>query len=305
MTSNDRYDPVAHAEEIVAFYRSRPKLWEVAVTEARQAREEGRSAFGTLTRSELAVDREIPGPAGPMRVRMFVPEGVTGVYLHIHGGGWMLGGAHHLDSRNEEMARRCRLAVVSVDYRLTPENPYPAGPDDCEAAARWLTEYAPSEFGTNRLFIGGESAGAHLSLVTLLRLRDRHDATPFAAANLVYGMYDLRGLPSVRQWGDIPMVISTPIIDFFVDMFARRHDLLDPDLSPLYARLHRLPPAMFTVGSRDPLLDDSTFMAARWRSAGHECELNVVADAFHGFDYFDTPLGASARQRMYDFLDRH
>lgn len=305
MTTDGEYDPIAHAAEIVAFYRSRPKLWEIPVTEARQAREEGRSAFGPLTRSDLAEYREIPGPAGPLRLRLFVPEEVTGVYLHIHGGGWMLGGAHHLDYRNEEMTHQCRLAVVSVDYRLTPENPYPAGPDDCEAAARWLAEHAIDEFGTKRLFIGGESAGAHLSVVTMLRLRNRHGLTPFAAANLVYGMYDLRGLPAVRQWGDTPMVISTPIVDYFVDMFARRHDLLDPDLSPLYATLGDLPPAIFTVGSNDPLVDDSTFMAARWRSAGHECELNVVRDAFHGFDYFDTPLGAEARQRIYDFLDRH
>ncbi len=296
------YDPIAHAQEIVEFYSARPKLWEVAVADARRAREEGLSAFGELTVSELAEDRSIPGPAGPIRARYFVPDEVRGIYLHIHGGGWMLGAAHHLDFRNEEMARECNLAVISIDYRLSPENPYPAGPDDCETAALWITSEAERQFGTDRMFIGGESAGAHLSVVTLVRLRDRHDLTPFAGANLVYGAYDLRGLPAVRQWGDTPMVLSTPLIEYFVDMFARRHDLLDPDLSPLFARLDGLPPALFTVGTLDPLIDDSAFMAARWRSAGIDTELNVVENGFHGFDYFDTPLGASARGRMYDFL---
>lgn len=299
------YDPVAHGRELVEFYSARPALWEVPVTVARQAREDGLSAFGDLTVSSMAEDRSVPGAEGPIRARYFVPDEVTGVYLHIHGGGWMLGGAHHLDFRNEEMATTCRLAVISIDYRLAPENPYPAGPDDCEAAALWLIPEAAKEFGTDRLFIGGESAGAHLSAATLLRLRDRHGLTPFAGANLVYGMYDLRGLPAVRRWGETPMVLSTPLIDYFVDMFARRHDLTDPDLSPLYADLTGLPPALFTAGTLDPLVDDSAFMAARWRLAGNEADVNIVENGFHGFDYFDTPLGGSARQRMYEFLDRH
>lgn len=299
------YDPVAHSREVVAFYASRPALWEVPITEARQARENGLSVFGSLTVSAIAEDREIPGPAGPIRARYFVPDEVTGIYLHIHGGGWMLGGAHHLDFRNEELARTCSVAVISIDYRLAPEHPYPAGPDDCEAAALWIVNEDARRFRTDRLFIGGESAGGHLSAVTMLRLRDRHGVTPFAAANLVYGMYDLRGLPAVRAWGDTPMVISTPVIDYFVDMFARRHDLLDADLSPLFAELQGMPPAIFTAGTLDPLIDDSTFMAARWDIAGIENELNVVDGGFHGFDYFDTPLGAQARRKMYDFLNAH
>ncbi len=85
-----------------------------------------------------------------------------------------------------------RPAVLSVDHRLAPEHPFPAGPDDCEAAARWLVDRAEAEFGTARLLIGGESAGAHLSVLTLLRLRDRHGITgTFRAAHLTFGPYDL------------------------------------------------------------------------------------------------------------------
>lgn len=299
------YDPVSHANEIAAFYESQGAIWDVGVAAARRARDEGRSAFGPLTVSDLGVDRTIPGPTGPMRVRLFVPDEVTGVYLHIHGGGWALGGAHHLDDRNEQMARTCRVAVMSIDYRLAPEDPYPAGPDDCEAAALWLMENSESEFGTSRLLIGGESAGGHLSAVTLLRLRDRHGVLPFSAANLVYGAFDLRFTPSGRNWGNRPVVISTPIMEFFAVGFAGHHDLTDPDISPLFADLAGMPPALFTVGTADPLLDDSLFMAARWRQAGNETELSVVQDAFHAFDYFPTPLGDEARDRMHMFLSGH
>ena len=120
--------------------------------------------------------------------------------------------------------------------------------------------------------IGGDSAGGHLSAVTLLRLRDRHAITgAFAAANLIYGAFDLSMTPSQRLWGERNLILSTPILHYFGDMFlpglgdeARR----DPDISPLYAALHDMPPALFTVGTMDPLLDDSLFMHARWLASG-------------------------------------
>lgn len=299
---HSQYDPVAHADEIAAFYRARPSLWEIPVERARQAREEGLSVFGPLAVSEIAHDSVIPGPDRPIRVRWFLPDRPAGLYIHIHGGGWMLGGAHHLDDRNEEMARACSLAVASIDYRLAPEHPYPAGPDDCEAAALWLIEHARRELHTERIFIGGESAGAHLSVVTMLRLRDHHDLTPFAAANLVYGAFDLRMTPSAATWGERPVVLSTPLIEFFAESFVGDADRTHPDISPLFADLAQLAPALFTVGTADPLLDDTLFMAARWRQAGNDAEIMTIEDAFHGFDYFSSPLGDAARQRMYAFL---
>src|SRR5439155_19280503 len=101
----------------------------------------------------------------------------------------------------ERVAHRCEFAVVSVDYRLAPECHYPAGPDDCEAAALWLAANAQTDFGTDRLLIGGESAGANLAVVTLLRLRDRYAFRGFRAANLVFGVYDLSGTPSAPLLG--------------------------------------------------------------------------------------------------------
>ena len=171
--------------------------------ERAQARRAAESAL--VMRSDKGVDRMVAGPGGPLRLREFRPEQASGVMLHIHGGGWMTGEPELTDLLNEALSAQLNLAIVSVDYRLAPEHPYPAGPDDCEAAALWLIENAADEYGTDRLLIGGESAGAHLSAVTLLRLRDRHDAAArFCGANLVFGAYDLSHTPSAMGTGWIP-----------------------------------------------------------------------------------------------------
>ena len=126
-----------------------------------------------VMRSEMAADREIPGPAGPVRLRTFVPDQVDGVLLHIHGGGFVTGSPEMTDLLHEMLSKQLDLAFVSVDYRLAPEHPYPAGPDDCEAAALWVLEHAERELGSDRLLIGGESAGAHLAACTLPSARRR------------------------------------------------------------------------------------------------------------------------------------
>ena len=152
--------------------------------------------------------------------------------------------------------------------------------------------------------IGGESAGGHLSAATLLRLRDRHGFTGFAAANLIYGVYDLTMTPSQARWGERNLVLSTPIIAWFYDQFIPAERRRDPDVSPLYADLSNMPPALFTVGTLDPLLDDSLFMHARWVAAGNEAELAVYPGGVHGMDAFPTPLARDATSRMHAFITR-
>lgn len=252
-----------------------------------------------------ATERTIAGPAGPLMLRQFLPSGeVRCVFLHIHGGGWVLGAAHHQDPYLKLIAESCGAAVVSVEYRLAPEHPYPAGPDDCEAAARWLVRNAAAEFGTSTLLIGGESAGAHLTAVTLLRMRDREGETGFAGANLVFGCYDITLTPSVRSWGERNLVLNTPLIEWFVDLFVPDASLRrDPDVSPLFGDLSGMPPALFTVGTLDPLVDDTLFMASRWIAAGNEAELHVCPGGMHGFVAFPNKPGREAIDRMVGFLD--
>ncbi|MEX2032451.1 MAG: alpha/beta hydrolase fold domain-containing protein, partial [Dehalococcoidia bacterium] len=202
---------------------------------------------GQTFASDKGVARTIDGPAGPMRLRTFVPEHVDAVMLHIHGGGWVTGQPEMTDLLHEMLSTELNLAFVSVDYRLAPEHPYPAATDDCEAAAVWLLEHAEREYGSARLLIGGESAGAHLSACTLLRVRDRHDAIDrFVGANLVFGQYDHGGTPSQRATPERPDVLSIATLQRVEECFLPSmtpDERRAPDISPLYADLHDLPPA--------------------------------------------------------------
>jgi acetyl esterase/lipase len=260
--------------------------------------------------SKRAVDRTIDGPGGPLRLRTFVPaSGGTpdGVFLHIHGGGWMIGDPEMADPLNEIVADACNVAVVSVDYRLAPEHPYPAGPDDCEAAAAWLVEHAEAEYGAAKLLVGGESAGGHLSAVTLIRARDRLDAIDrFVGANLVFGIYDVSDTPSQRGVGVPPGadILSVEDSEFFTELFTPGMSLeqrRNPDLSPMYADLAGLPPALFTVGANDHLVDDTLFFASRWALAGNDAELLVYPDTPHACIGLPT-VGAHWFPRLLDFL---
>jgi acetyl esterase/lipase len=142
----------------------------------------------------------------------------------------------------------------------------------------------------------------------LLRLRDRHSITGgFDAAVLQYGCFDLSMTPSQRLWGERNLVLSGPIIAWFAEQFLPRHDRerrRDPDISPLFADLSGMPPAIFTIGTADPLLDDTLFMEARWRQAGHPTELRIWPEAPHGFVSLPMTVADAALAAEHDFLRR-
>lgn len=288
----------------MAMREQMPSMDNTNLVELRRLMDEGGGAFPVPPPVERAEDRTVPGIGEGASIRIIRPEGrePTGVYLDIHGGGWVIGRARMSDQANLALVEAFGLATVSVDYRLAPEHPYPAGPDDCEAAAVWLVDNAAAEFGTERLLIGGGSAGAHLAAVTLLRMRDRHGYTGFQGANLVYGPYDLSMTPSQRLGVGPEGGLDRAAIDRFYEMFIPGVDTTDPDVSPLNAHLHDMPPALFTVGSYDPLLDDSLFMHARWLAAGNESELAVYPGGPHGFDAAPIPIGQQARERINAFI---
>ncbi|HZP30889.1 MAG TPA: alpha/beta hydrolase [Acidimicrobiia bacterium] len=252
-------------------------------------------------------ERTVPGPAGDIPIRVACPDTIDAVYVDIHGGAWIIGSAAMMDPENTRLAAACNVATVSIEYRLAPEHPWPAGADDCEAVVAWLLEHAAAEFGTDRLLIGGASAGATLSAITLLRVRDRLDAIErFAGANLVFGAYDISRTPSQRRREDT-LIIDAETIRQVVPWVFQGVDaegLRDPGISALYADLHDLPPALFTVGTDDPLLDDTLFMAARWEAAGNDAELIVCPESPHGFTMFPTAMARAVNDRIHDFVRR-
>lgn len=293
-------------EEIIKLFSPVPNWWEAGAQAVRDSRARGEGPFPLAPKSARARTITIEGKGGfRIPLRIIAPQNPRGVYLHIHGGGMVLGAADMQDPMLERVNEKAGLACVSVDYRLAPENPYPAPPDDCESAALWLVANAKTEFGSDVLAIGGESAGATLAAVTLLRMRDRHGFTGFRAANLVYGGFDFSMTPSQKQFGNQRLVLRTVDIEKFIGAYLPGlKDLRHPDISPLYADLTGLPPALFTIGTRDGLLDDSLFMYARYVVAGNRAELAVYPGGAHGFTFFPMTIAEQANARMDAFLAR-
>jgi acetyl esterase/lipase len=288
-----------------------PPVYAVPPEQTRRERREGSGVFPAPVFLEPAQTIEIEGPTGRIPLRVIVPERPsTGTFLHFHGGGWTLGENDMQDTRLARLAADTGLSVISVSYRLAPEHPYPAGHDDCEAAALWLLGSPQAEGfrAAGPLAIGGDSAGAHLSAVTLLRLRERHGILGrFEAAVLQYGAFDLSGSPSQCLWGERNLILSGPIVDWFVEQLlpgTAPKDRRLPDISPLYADLHGMPPAIFTVGTQDMLLDDTLFMEARWRMAGADTELRIYPEAPHGFLSLPMTVTDLALAAEHRFLNR-
>ena len=252
------------------------------------------------------VIKTIKGPGGDLQLRIFKPDTVRAVVLDIHGGGWSLGTAESMDPMNDLMARTCKVAVVSIDYRLAPEYPFPACIEDCKAAARWLVNNSKKEFATDKLFISGGSAGAHLTALTTIYVRDSlHAIDRVKGVNLVYGCFDLGRTPSCRNATDSTLILSRNYMNETFQLVFHgwtTDQLQQPQYSPLFADLKNLPPALFTVGTADPLIDDSYFMEARWRLAGNRTFLAVYPECTHAFNFFPTKMAALANGRMYAWI---
>ena len=265
--------------------------------------------FRTPPIPELAglAGREIQTREGPLPLLIYRPPSVRGVLLYLHGGGWCLG--DHVGGVVEDLvslADSLEIGIVTVGYRLAPEHPFPAGVDDCVSAARWLENDCLKEFGTDSLLIGGDSSGAHLAAATMIRRREESGACRYRGIVLEDGWYDLRMSPSVRLWGKAGrhLIVTYEMLSKFVEWFAPGHDTSDPALSPIFADLTGLAPALFLVGTEDPLVDDTVFMEARWRLAGNGTELLMCPGGSHWFRASPTPDGILARARRASFLSR-
>ena len=278
-----------------------PPTHEIPPALTRKARDEGKGIFpqhGPLDGSDW---RDISGG----RVRITPPPGgkATGVYIHIHGGGWTIGSPAHHDRLNQDLAAATGAAVVSLQYRLAPEDPFPAGPEDALNGALWALDHAGAEFGTDRFAIGGESAGAHLSALTLLGLQEKGRLEQIRGAVLMYGCFDLRMTASMANWGARNLVLSTPTVAWFTaNAVPEEAPRATPRYSPILADLSGMPPALFQVGTMDPLMDDTLQMAARWAGAGREARLKISPGGIHAFDMFDIAIAREALAANHAFL---
>ncbi|HET9754179.1 MAG TPA: alpha/beta hydrolase [Myxococcales bacterium] len=266
-----------------------PKMWQLTPAQAREQSERFFAPFNSGG-PQMAEVREVRvgGRRGEVAARLYVPRGIQAIsrgMLYLHGGGFVVGSLKTHDRLARELAQRLSARVLSLDYGLAPEHPYPQGLDDCVDAARWLVAHAGVlAMDLSRLIIGGDSAGASLSAGTLLRLRDEGSAPLFCAAIFLYGRFSVGETDSLRAWGDRELILSRRQMKWFSQAYAGSGaPPVGPYLAPVEANLQGLPPSILVVGTMDPLLSDSQLFASALQKAGVRNELHVYPDGIHAF----------------------
>ena len=247
-------------------------------------------------------NRTIPGPAGAVPVRVYRPTDDAAplpALMYFHGGGWVILGLDSHDAPCRALARDARCVVVSVDYRLAPEHKFPAAPEDCYAATRYVAEHA-AEFGADptRIAVGGDSAGGNLAAVVCLMARDR-GGPRLAHQLLIYPATDAANQwPSVRDNATGYMLTKATMDWFWNHYRASEADAHDPYASPLCAARHdALPGATILTAEFDPLRDEGEAYGERLRAAGSTVSITRYAGMIHGFyglfAFFDDAYRAS------------
>lgn len=258
-----------------------PKMHELSPADARQQM----LTMGDLCElpvGDLAVIRDlvIPGPAGDIPARLYDtrearPAGPVMVFYH--GGGFVIGDLDTHGPYCAEAARQLDLPVISIDYRLAPEHPFPAAPVDCEAATRWIAD----NFPCTGLILSGDSAGGNLTVVTGLALRDNPAAVPVIALNPIYPFVSLRDdWPSLRSFSE-GFLLTSDVMSWFGDAYAS--DPNDWRAQPLACDHSGTAPSLVLTATLDPLHNQGVAYVEALSAAGvmvrHiECEGNI-----HGF----------------------
>lgn len=282
-------DPQARAllDRIAAL--DAPPLHTLPVAEARQRLDEAFAALAGLPVPVARVeDRTIPTADGPLPVRIYTPDAPVPlpVLVWFHAGGWTVGNVETGDALCRTLARGAGCLVVSVEYRLAPEHPFPAALHDAEGAIRWLAAHV-GEWGGDgtRLAVGGESAGANLATVAAMRLRDAGDA-PLVAQLLAYPVTDYHrpGTPSYTAYADGYFLTRASMEWFWANYLPDGVSPTDPHVAPLRAGdVAGLPPAVVITAEYDPLRDEGEAYAERLRAAGVPTLLRRYSGMIHCF----------------------
>lgn len=246
--------------------------------------------YGSLPRPEVAYvkDLAIDGSRGPIKLRVYGPgnEGPSPVLVFFHGGGFVLGSVETHDALCRAICLGAGVVVVSVDYALAPEHPFPAGLEDCIAALRWVAQHAETIGGNPRkLVLGGDSAGANLAVVSALQCL-KSGGPALAALLLAYPVVDApdRSRPSYVERGE-GFGLTAAAMDFFFAQYLDDPALAhDPRVSPLRSEdLSALPSIWLLTAEFDPLRDEGIAFAQALGGAGVAVEHVHFHDANHGF----------------------
>ncbi len=259
-----------------------PKLSELTPPEARLQAHGLRDLAGAGPELPLVEDFRLPTSAGEIPARRYETDAPAGTILWLHGGGWVICDLDTHDAMCRLLAEESGARVVSVDYRLAPEHPFPAPVDDCWDALRWVA----GEYGSEPIVIGGDSAGGNMAAVCALRARDR-GGPELALQVLVYPATDHEfDKESCRLYGDGPETFLTVedmhwfTAQYVPDPADRRH----PDVAPgLVEDLSGLPPAVVVTAEYDPLRDDGLEYVERLRAAGVSVSHHHYDDMIHAF----------------------
>jgi acetyl esterase len=234
-------------------------------------------------------DRRIPGPAGQLPVRIYTPRGtasgVRGLVLYCHGGGFVLGDLETYDSVCRAICQKSDCVLVSVDYRLAPEHPFPAAVEDCHAALTWMADHAAELGGdARRVAVCGDSAGGNLAAVLALLAREKGPAIRYQL--LIYPVTTAMpgDLPSHKTFGEGTILSLKTMRAFNAHYFGGSGRAPDLRGAPLLADdLSGQPPALILVGGYDTLRDDGVTYAERLIEAGVEATLVEYSGLSHGF----------------------
>lgn len=262
----------------------RPYFHQLSAVEARDLLNAGLAAAPPPKNMPVlaeVTDETIDGPHGAIPIRRYIPENAgPGVIVYYHSGGWVIGSLDQADTTCRRLAAAAGCELVSVDYRLAPEHPYPQPFDDAYAALLWAAANRPGP-----ILIAGESAGGNLAAACAIRARDE-GGPAIVGQFLGYPVTDCRfDTPSYRDVGDKNWLLSTNDMKWFWDHYCPAGvDRSHPWLSPLRVTdAAGLPPAMICVAELDPLRDEGLAYAEKLAAAGVSVTVRRDADVTHGY----------------------
>ncbi|KAI1326287.1 Alpha/Beta hydrolase protein [Xylariaceae sp. FL0255] len=323
-----KFSPSAVSEETIKIktmlgkaVTTGPSWFDVGAVEWRRMRDAGELAFPMAVKLPRARDTAVPSrdSGRDIPVRVVEPEnGVKsrGILLHFHGGGFVVNTHQDFDAVLARYADECQLTAISVGYRLAPEHPYPAAPEDALDVAEYLIDHGEERFNGLKLSVlTGESAGGCLATVTTFALMRSRPSHSLAALVFNFAQFDVAGGLPLPSTYTKPYMINKTVLSHSAEAYTpgmSAQDRKAAGISPLYEDLEalaaeaptkKLPPAIFHIGTDDPFLDENILMSAKWQITGSEGISKFYPGCAHGFTAMGGKEAAEAAALTKRFLE--